>query len=474
MAQMRKWLVVCFFLPTVCFATVGESLNAVLDGFWKGGKSLIELITPPKKKEASPQDFSVQGLDEEASFQEGVEQLEVLVPQHVTRRDWDQVKEDIFFEEDALDLIEQDLREKENKLNTIFDQKEQVESDLYSGDAQLSQLKNKIDTVVAQVEKWEQEVREVTRNRTYLQSHIRIEQKKLAQMLKADFLRREGFSTREGAVDPLRWLFSEKSVSELFQERTHRQRLESEKRTQIKKLDGLKSDLAQRERYGAKLLKDLVELKTALLVDRTALSQALEQKANEADYLDYSEGKLVREVENLRRQQADSTIELQILRQRMDSMAQKIETDESSSSEKGGRFSFPLDIPIKIAARFEDPEYEKAMGRSHKGIDFVAPEGTDIFAPADGQVVKVETNGRGYSYFALEHDYDLHTVYGHVSDILVNEGQMVKKGDLIGRTGGTKGEEGAGSFTTGPHLHFEVLRGGMYVDPMRYLRINSN
>ena len=61
------------------------------------------------------------------------------------------------------------------------------------------------------------------------------------------------------------------------------------------------------------------------------------------------------------------------------------------------------------------------------------------------------------------------TTYGHISNMMATEGQVVKAGDIIGLSGGMPGTKGAGYMTTGPHLHFEVMKDGSYVDPLRFL-----
>jgi murein DD-endopeptidase MepM/ murein hydrolase activator NlpD len=61
------------------------------------------------------------------------------------------------------------------------------------------------------------------------------------------------------------------------------------------------------------------------------------------------------------------------------------------------------------------------------------------------------------------------TLYGHMYDIFVEEGEPVSRGDIIGLSGGAPGTRGAGYLTTGAHLHFETLKDGVNVDPMPYL-----
>ncbi|MGQ0570268.1 MAG: peptidoglycan DD-metalloendopeptidase family protein [Armatimonadota bacterium] len=101
--------------------------------------------------------------------------------------------------------------------------------------------------------------------------------------------------------------------------------------------------------------------------------------------------------------------------------------------------------------------------RHHNGIDLASPRGTPIYAARDGVV---EFSGRYYGYgkvVFLQHGGGLVTVYGHASELLVQPGQRVKKGQLIARVGCT----GA---CTGSHLHFEVRVNGQPANPLRYLR----
>ncbi len=102
-------------------------------------------------------------------------------------------------------------------------------------------------------------------------------------------------------------------------------------------------------------------------------------------------------------------------------------------------------------------------GRSHQGVDIAASVGTDIYAADNGTVIYSDYNDGGYGYLIqLDHGNGIVTYYGHCSELLVPEGTVVAKGDLIARVGNT-------GRSTGPHLHFEVRINGSPTDPMAYL-----
>ncbi|MBR3970241.1 MAG: peptidoglycan DD-metalloendopeptidase family protein [Ruminococcus sp.] len=101
--------------------------------------------------------------------------------------------------------------------------------------------------------------------------------------------------------------------------------------------------------------------------------------------------------------------------------------------------------------------------RNHKGLDIAAPEGTEIYAAAEGQVVSAGWNSGGYgNVVMIEHPDGYATVYAHMIMVYAVEGQYVTKGQLIGFVGNT-----GNSF--GNHLHFEVRCQGICLDPAGFL-----
>lgn len=126
--------------------------------------------------------------------------------------------------------------------------------------------------------------------------------------------------------------------------------------------------------------------------------------------------------------------------------------------------------PLKgLSATFHDAGYRKRFGMEHYAIDIPTPQGSPVYAAADGEVLEVRDQGMGYSTISLQHEGDLVTLYGHVSEILVREGDHVFAGERIALSGGRPGSKGAGLLTTGPHLHLEVYAYGQPIDPLYYL-----
>lgn len=107
-----------------------------------------------------------------------------------------------------------------------------------------------------------------------------------------------------------------------------------------------------------------------------------------------------------------------------------------------------------------DPVYKTV--KMHAGLDFAAPQGTPIYATADGVVRLAGNTGNGYgNHIIINHGYGYETLYGHQYKIKAKVGQRVKRGELIGWVGST-------GKSTGPHLHYEVHKNGRHIDPIYF------
>ena len=107
-----------------------------------------------------------------------------------------------------------------------------------------------------------------------------------------------------------------------------------------------------------------------------------------------------------------------------------------------------------------DPVYK--IPKFHAGLDFAAPQGTPIYATADGRVKLATREDGGYgNHVIVDHGYGYETLYGHMVRIKTRSGSLVKRGEVIGWVGST-------GKSTGPHCHYEVHKNGTPVDPVYF------
>ncbi len=100
--------------------------------------------------------------------------------------------------------------------------------------------------------------------------------------------------------------------------------------------------------------------------------------------------------------------------------------------------------------------------RMHPGVDFSVNRGTPVYATGNGTVIKAERRFGGYGIrIELSHGFGYITSYSHLSEILVTSGQKVKRGELIALSGDT-------GKSTGPHVHYEVIKDGKKINPVNY------
>jgi murein DD-endopeptidase MepM/ murein hydrolase activator NlpD len=126
-------------------------------------------------------------------------------------------------------------------------------------------------------------------------------------------------------------------------------------------------------------------------------------------------------------------------------------------------FRFPL-RQFRITSQFgvrNDPF--SGHQQMHHGIDLAAPEGTEVFAIADGVVTAVGDDPVYGIYIIISHANRWTSMYGHLQRADVVLRSEVKSGNLIGRVGST-------GMSTGPHLHFELRQDGRAIDPAGRLR----
>ena len=125
-----------------------------------------------------------------------------------------------------------------------------------------------------------------------------------------------------------------------------------------------------------------------------------------------------------------------------------------------------FDTPVKgyeINSPFGPRRLSGQTARNHEGVDIAAPQGTSVYVAAEGSVVRSGYDAGGYGRFVeIRHPNGMSTLYGHLSRLDVASGDRLSAGEKIGLVGST-------GRSTGPHLHFEVSRGGRQINPVKVM-----
>jgi len=174
----------------------------------------------------------------------------------------------------------------------------------------------------------------------------------------------------------------------------------------------------------------------------------------------FADGKLLRYGEVLAAEYDGSATGRKRLFRYTDPSGQTSYFDEEGQSARRGFLKSPLKY-ANITSRFGNRTHPiLGYQKQHEGIDYGAPTGTPVWAVGDGQVKQAGWNGGCGKSVTLKHRNGYETVYCHLSGVAVSAGKPVSQKQIIGFVGQT-------GMATGPHLHYAVKRGGVFMNPLQ-------
>ena len=130
----------------------------------------------------------------------------------------------------------------------------------------------------------------------------------------------------------------------------------------------------------------------------------------------------------------------------------------------GGELAWPIPGYTRITSKYGMRTHPiTGVYKLHTGVDVSAPMGANFVAANDGIVVKAEFNSAYGNMVIIDHGGGVSTLYAHGSEIMVQVGETVKRGETVVLKVGSTG------YSTGPHAHFEVRLNGVVTDPLPYI-----
>ncbi len=388
----------------------------------------------------------------------------------------------------------------ERKLTDVHEVISSLSGQLSNLSSQINDTENMIKNVKVQINEKENRIKLLYSDIEMKEVEISHQKSMLMEYLETLYMHENAITDTisDGQeINIAKLLLSDKPVSEQLQEIKYLNILEQTGHELFDKLEEMISELEFEQEYVNEqrlklegLYDELEEEKNNLEIQKQAKQNLLQQtRGKESVYTSM--------LSESREQQMAIQEDIQTLREAMVLIQEKMEElgddfdpedfDDLFTGEKVSVYEFinatkdvdyvEFDWPVSpkrgISAYFRDPSYSSVFGVRHNAIDIRVPQETLIKAPADGVVYKAKDNGYGYSYLILAHEGGYMTVYGHIPTFLVEPGEKVYRGQSIALSGGTPGTKGAGLMTTGAHLHFEVMKGGSYVDPILYLPLDN-
>ncbi|MDD2680882.1 MAG: peptidoglycan DD-metalloendopeptidase family protein [Patescibacteria group bacterium] len=327
-------------------------------------------------------------------------------------------------------------------------------------ETRVAKAESEIESTNLEINKTDLEARKISLDILDTNSRVDSQKEHISKLLRLMY--------KQNQVSALEVLLLNDSISEFLNQAKYLENANDElKNTLVKlqsdkdKLERAQLNIKDKRKELADLKNEMENQKSELEYQKSAKNSLLEEtKSSESAYQDLL-AKAKKEA-----QQTESEIS-NLERTIRDKMAQSSK-DRLSSSDS--TISWPV-VGHVITATFHDPDYpfRRIIGE-HSAIDIRAKQGSPLYAAADGYVARVKFDGSSaYAYIMIIHDNGLSTVYGHVSGVNVEADQYVTKGQRIGSTGGGPGMPGSGPFSTGSHLHFEVRKNGIPVNPLNYL-----
>lgn len=355
---------------------------------------------------------------------------------------------------DEIDSIKSDINTVEEKIKDLKNTKSSLQTYIDQLDSQVNSLSSQMADLQKKIEAKEDEIGE----RTEELEAAEAEAEEQYEMMKL----RIRYMYEQGDQSFLVLLMEAESITDMINRAEYAVQMSSYDRQMMEELKEAREAIAQQK---AELEEEKTELEGLLgevRSQKTAVNKALDAKS--AQIASYQA-----QIDSAAGEQGDYEAQLaeqeklleQVENQIAAAAAAKASADDGDGGSSG--FIWPCPASKRITSYF-GPRTAPVAGAStyHKGIDIGASSGSAILASAGGRVTTAAYSSSAGNYVVISHGNGISTVYMHASALYVSEGDVVTQGQTIAAVGST-------GYSTGPHLHFGVVAGGSYVNPLNYV-----
>ncbi|MDB9313182.1 peptidoglycan DD-metalloendopeptidase family protein [Spirulina sp. CS-785/01] len=314
-----------------------------------------------------------------------------------------------------------------------------------------SRLKHNVRLMDLQLDYYEEQLQVANRDLGKLEQDLGKERKSYAPKLKATIARLRFLQRQSVASHGWGWLLGSKDINEFFDRRARLKRVYQADRKHLQELQRTANKIKARKADIQQQKENIAQLRSQILQQQQDIKTQLAIQEDLLNRLKTDQTTLVAVQQQL---EADSEGLMELIQDRV---------SRSPSFIVGGTGQFMRPHNAQITSKFGWRKHPILGGkRLHAGIDFGGSYGSPIFAADSGTVIFAGWYGGYGKTVVIDHGGGVTTLYGHTRKINVKEGQPIKQGANIAEVGST-------GLSTGPHLHFELRKGGKPVDPLQYL-----
>ncbi|MCM3628132.1 peptidoglycan DD-metalloendopeptidase family protein [Paenibacillus glycanilyticus] len=361
----------------------------------------------------------------------------------------DKINKDLAAAKKQIEQAQQIARNADAKKEDITGKKEDAQQAILKLNNQLNQVVDNMNYVQGQVDAKEVDLQKAGKELDKAEEQVKERDELLQSRLKLMY--------ENGVVSYLDVLFSATSFSDFIDRFDSLQSILSQDRSILEQHKKDKVMVAEKK---ANVETALGEVKT-MYTKLQKYKSELNDKEQEKEVLIANYNKEIEELEDISQEQEDQLIALAKTVADLNKKKNAIKNPYS-----GGKLGMPIRGTFRISSNYGYRIHPIThVKKLHTGIDFAAKQGTAIYAAESGVVIVAQAwSGYGNAVI-IDHGNGLWTLYGHIRNggIKVEKGQSVKKGQKIAEVGSTGN-------STGPHLHFEVRKNEVTVNPAGYLK----
>ncbi|MDO4938905.1 MAG: peptidoglycan DD-metalloendopeptidase family protein [Lachnospiraceae bacterium] len=358
------------------------------------------------------------------------------------------------------------LEEEKKKTESMISELNKLKTDV---NAYVKQLDEDIDIVTAEIQKLDEEI-------VLKESEISIKEQEIEEIRKRSDKQYEDMKLRikymyeRSDTTFIDMLMNSKSLPEFLNRTEYVERISHYDRQQLDAYEATQKELTEKKEElenaaeELRLAKEETENKKSdiekLQADKKSEIQKYESQIGLAEVqLEEYEKEIKKQEDTIKAIEAEIKRKEEEARKAAEAAGKAYKTVDLGDL----HFIWPCPASSRVTSYFGSREQPvKGASTNHQGIDIGVATGSSVIAAAAGEVTIATYSPSAGNYVMISHGGSVSTVYMHCSQILVSQGQKVKQGETIAKSGST-------GYSTGPHLHFGIRANGSYINPLAYV-----